>query len=95
MNRADRMSGLALVAVVFALVLTEGACSGGGSARGNVTNAQAAWRGPADSAIPDGPLVTAIRRGRALLLATGDSLPEYVGNGISFPRGTTTSTAPS
>ena len=39
-----------------------------------------ALRGPADSAIPAGPLGDAIRRGRALLLATRDSLPTHVGN---------------
>ena len=36
--------------------------------------------GSVDSLIPDGPLGAAIRRGRALLLATRDSLPQYVGN---------------
>lgn len=36
--------------------------------------------GPPDSAIPAGPLGDAIRRGRALLLATRDSLPAHVGN---------------
>jgi len=40
----------------------------------------AALRGPADSLIPDGPLGAAIRRGRALLVATRDSLPGHVGN---------------
>ena len=42
--------------------------------------AQGGLPGPADSLIPDGPLGTSIRRGRALLLATRDSLPLYVGN---------------
>jgi len=42
----------------------------------------AALGGPADSLIPDGPLGVAIRRGRALLLATRDSLPGHVGNGL-------------
>ena len=37
-------------------------------------------RGPGDSFIPDGPLGTSIRRGRALLAATRDSLPAHVGN---------------
>jgi thiosulfate dehydrogenase len=37
-------------------------------------------RGPADSLIPDGPLGNAIRRGRALVTATRDSLPNHVGN---------------
>src|SRR5437667_5565026 len=33
-------------------------------------------------AIPDGPLGAAIQRGRALLLATRDSLPAHVGNAL-------------
>ncbi len=40
----------------------------------------AATRGPADSLIPGGPLGAAIRRGRALLAATRDSIPTHVGN---------------
>lgn len=36
--------------------------------------------GPADSLIPDGALGTSIRRGRALLAATRESLPAHVGN---------------
>jgi thiosulfate dehydrogenase len=41
-----------------------------------------AWTllGPGDSLIPEGPLGTSIRRGRALLTATRDSLPSHVGN---------------
>jgi thiosulfate dehydrogenase len=35
---------------------------------------------PADSEIPPGPLGASIRRGHALLTATRDSLPSYVGN---------------
>ena len=42
--------------------------------------AAVALRAPADSEIPDGPLGVSIRRGRALLNATRDSLPQYVGN---------------
>src|SRR2546428_6926547 len=38
--------------------------------------------GPTDSLIPAGPLGAAIRRGRALLVATRDSLPGRVGNGL-------------
>lgn len=34
----------------------------------------------ADTVVPPGPLGASIRRGRALMLATRDSLPEYVGN---------------
>src|SRR5712692_7993987 len=40
----------------------------------------AALGGPVDSLIPEGPLGAAIRRGRALLVATRDSLPGHVGN---------------
>jgi thiosulfate dehydrogenase len=38
--------------------------------------------GPADSLIPTGPLGAAIRRGRALVVATRDSLPHHVGNNL-------------
>src|SRR6266511_742796 len=34
----------------------------------------------ADSVIPTGPYGDAVRRGRALLVATRDSLPSHVGN---------------
>jgi len=46
------------------------------------TAAQPAFRVPADSEIPSGPLGASIRRGRALLAATRDSLPEYVGDDL-------------
>jgi len=35
-----------------------------------------------DDSIPDGVLGASIRRGRALLTATGDSLPDHVGNAL-------------
>lgn len=35
-----------------------------------------------DGAIPEGPIGASIRRGRALVLATHDSLPRNVGNGL-------------
>ena len=38
---------------------------------------------PGDSAIPDNDLGASIRRGRALLLATKDSLPSHVGNKLT------------
>ncbi|HEU4830083.1 MAG TPA: c-type cytochrome [Gemmatimonadales bacterium] len=38
---------------------------------------------PHDSMIPDDALGLSIRRGRALLLHTKDSLPEYVGNALT------------
>jgi thiosulfate dehydrogenase len=40
----------------------------------------AAAGGPADSIIPAGPYGDAVRRGRALLVATRDSVPDHVGN---------------
>src|SRR5690349_17447791 len=39
--------------------------------------------GPPDSLIPDGVMGSSIRRGRAILLATKDSLPRNVGNRLS------------
>jgi thiosulfate dehydrogenase len=42
--------------------------------------AQANARGPADSLIPAGRLGDGVRRGRALLVATRESLPDRVGN---------------
>jgi thiosulfate dehydrogenase len=44
--------------------------------------AAAARLGPADSLIPAGPNGTAVRRGRAILVATRESLPNHVGNGL-------------
>jgi thiosulfate dehydrogenase len=38
---------------------------------------------PSDSLIPGGPLGVSIRRGRAIMLATGDSLPGHVGNRLA------------
>lgn len=43
-------------------------------------NAHAGPGGASDSLIPSGPLGASIRRGRALLVATRDSLPSHVGN---------------
>lgn len=40
------------------------------------------YTAPDDSLIPDGPMGQSIRRGRAILLATGDSLPDHVGNAL-------------
>jgi thiosulfate dehydrogenase len=44
--------------------------------------ADAHFRAPSDSAIPAGVLGASIRRGRALLNATRDSLPSHVGNDL-------------
>jgi thiosulfate dehydrogenase len=70
---------LAAHAALAALATLALACERGRSA---ATPSTAAWtlQGPTDSLIPDGPLGSAIRRGRALLTATRDSLPSRVGN---------------
>src|SRR6266508_7022529 len=44
------------------------------------TAARGSKAGPPDSLIPSGPYGDAVRRGRALLTATRDSLPAHVGN---------------
>ena len=56
------------------------ACRPAGEPSQAATGAASALRGPADSLIPAGAFGDAIRRGRALLLATRDSLPGHVGN---------------
>ncbi len=43
---------------------------------------EAAFRVPADAEIPAGVLGASVRRGRALLNATRDSLPRHVGNAL-------------
>ncbi len=53
-----------------------------GGCRPAASPQQSARSGPADSLIPAGPLGSAIRRGRALLVATRDSLPGHVGNAL-------------
>jgi YVTN family beta-propeller protein len=78
----DRVTRIVFVTLASALVLTEAACSGPGGNRRTAANAQTGLPGPADSEIPGGPLGAAIVRGRALLLATGDSLPGHVGNAL-------------
>lgn len=45
--------------------------------------AEPAYVAPHDSTIPDNALGLSIRRGRALLLHTKDSLPDYVGNALT------------
>src|SRR5256886_13997682 len=42
--------------------------------------------GPADSLIPAGPYGNSVRRGRALLVATRDSVPEHVGHKLRCTR---------
>jgi thiosulfate dehydrogenase len=61
--------------LVLYSILSLAACS-----RPESAPAVAVLGGPADSLIPAGPYGDAVRRGRALLLATRDSLPHHVGN---------------
>ena len=70
------MHPLASLSLVAAVVLA-GACR---VDRPSAAVAHVAVHGPADSLIPDDPLGVAIRRGRALLVATAESLPGHVGN---------------
>lgn len=63
-------------------LVASGGCTRDSGARRDPRTPQPALRGPADSEIPDDPLGAAIRRGRALLLATRDSLPSHVGNSL-------------
>ncbi|HYK82627.1 MAG TPA: c-type cytochrome [Gemmatimonadales bacterium] len=55
-------------------------CGSGASGSRPAAAPATARRGPPDSLIPSGPLGAAIRRGRALVAATRDSLPRHVGN---------------
>jgi thiosulfate dehydrogenase len=63
-------------------LLTAAACERPADTGGEAPPAVAA-AAPHDSLIPAGPLGTSIRRGRAVLAATRDSLPEHVGNRLS------------
>ncbi len=69
----------AVLLLLTTLGVTAG-CARRSEAPGGAPHPPAAVYGPADSLIPDGPLGAAIRRGRALLVATRDSLPFHVGN---------------
>ena len=68
--------------VLFGLSLLGGCAREHAPVRDRSAAAAPALHGPADSLIPPGPLGAAIQRGRALLLATRDSLPSHVGNNL-------------
>jgi thiosulfate dehydrogenase len=74
-----QLVGLAIIAIVVAAC--ESARTDEGPSRGISSTSMALTRLaiPADSEIPDGALGVSIRRGRALLAATSDSLPQHVG----------------
>jgi thiosulfate dehydrogenase len=80
-RRAGHHLGLVLVAVSMA------AC-GGQPARHAaivvppVTPPDSSLRAPDGSRVPSGPLGRSILRGHAILAATGDSLPDHVGNAL-------------
>jgi thiosulfate dehydrogenase len=59
----------------FLFIMCLSACS-----RPEASPQAVAAAGAVDSVIPDGPFGDAVRRGRAILLATRDSLPNHVGN---------------
>ena len=66
-----------------ALVLASLACAQESGVKPERAGSQAPVAGsiaPHDSLIPEGPLGASIRRGRAILAATRDSLPQHVGN---------------
>lgn len=66
-----------------ALLLASLACEQESEVRPAAARPEASAAGspaPHDSLIPEGPLGVSIRRGRAILAATRDSLPQHVGN---------------
>jgi len=76
---AQRMAGLALC------VVAAGGCGQDPPSRaaGGYVPDTVPFQAPSDSTIPAGLLGESIRRGRALLEHTADSLPEYVGNTLA------------
>jgi thiosulfate dehydrogenase len=62
--------------VSWSILLVLAAC------RGSRTPVASTARAPADSEIPSGPLGVSIRRGLALVMATRDSLPTFVGSDL-------------
>src|SRR3989442_3011305 len=68
--------------VLVGISLLGGCARERASARDRSAGAATALHGPADALIPPGPLGAAIQRGRALLVATRDSLPSHVGNDL-------------
>src|SRR3989442_7874472 len=72
-----------IVRVVLVGVSLLGGCPReAATARDRSAAAAPALHGPADGLTPPGPLGAAIQRGRALLVATRDSLPSHVGNDL-------------
>ena len=84
-----------LAAAAPLTVIVIGCADGGGASRdragirqsGATTQAAGwdatAWRPPEIAALPDDSLGRAVRRGRALFVATRDSLPRFVGSNLN------------
>ncbi|HEX6090735.1 MAG TPA: c-type cytochrome [Gemmatimonadales bacterium] len=68
--------------LIAGMVLSLAAC-GGAPEPEPERAAETAFTVPHDSTIPDDSLGRSIRRGRALLLHTKDSLPDFVGNALT------------
>lgn len=92
---------LALTVLAIAVVACEAARIDEGPSRttSSTTGAVTRLASPPDSEIPEGPLGASIRRGRALLAATSDSLPGHVGaqlrcTGCHLDDGTRVNAAP-
>ncbi|MGH7583178.1 MAG: c-type cytochrome [Gemmatimonadales bacterium] len=66
---------------LLVLMIAATACHGG-QHRSGVTAVDTALVAPDGSPVPGGEMGRSIRRGRAILAATGDSLPDHVGNGL-------------
>lgn len=86
--RTSRTTGRLFVALALALTLTGCGRSAPPVARApsllpDSVAAPAGFSIPADSLIPGGPLGASILRGRAIMLATADSLPGHVGNRLA------------
>jgi thiosulfate dehydrogenase len=85
-----RMPNVALLLTALALLAACGSDQPPAPAAGNVADigapdssaAPVVFRVPDSSLIPEGPEGVSIRRGRALLMHTRDSLPDHVGNNL-------------
>lgn len=79
---APRGARLTAVLGGLAALLLTSACGGGERAKGAAPPAVAPPAGPPLSSLSNSPLSKSILRGRAILLATRDSLPQHVGNAL-------------
>lgn len=80
--RFRRGCRLSLRVIGLLVLLVAGGCTIQQRPPHSASSGELTLRIPPDSVIPEGPLGAAIRRGRALLAKTGDSLPGQVGNDL-------------